>query len=190
MKWGQHSDRRYPVRSGQAAIRRSSPDAWRAERHVRCRSKGHGPGNDVLYQHPDDMSDYGWTWREALLKYNQDRPTNPLGLLPAWQLYDNPAYGRLAERVGIEKMFILSAGWGLIRGDFLTPYYCPMVPHSRWCAWPPRTGSRGRSAPWLARRGLTAGEPQIASRTTWRSFSVLIQAAARAEGSSRGQWPR
>jgi len=81
------------------------------------------PSDEVLYEHPDGMSDYGWTWREALLKYNEDRSQNPLHLLPAWQLYENPAYGRLFEKFGPEKLFILSAGWGLLRADFLTPYY-------------------------------------------------------------------
>ena len=82
-----------------------------------------GLSDDVLYEHPDDMSDYGWTWREALLKYNDDPSHNPLRLLPAWQLYDNVAYRRLFEKLGPEKLFILSAGWGLIRAGFLTPYY-------------------------------------------------------------------
>ena len=81
------------------------------------------PSDGLLYERPDDMSDYGWTWREALLRYNQDLSHNPLRLLPAWQLYDNPVYGRLFEKFGVEKFFILSAGWGLIRADFLTPYY-------------------------------------------------------------------
>lgn len=85
--------------------------------------KAAGPSDEVLYEHPDDMSDYGWTWREVLLKYNEDPSHNPLRLLPAWQLYDNAVYGRLFEKFGVEKLFILSAGWGLIRADFLTPYY-------------------------------------------------------------------
>jgi hypothetical protein len=85
--------------------------------------KAIAPSDEVLYERPDDMSDYGWSWREALLKYNEDSSHNPLRLLPAWQLYDNPVYGRLAERMGVPNLFILSAGWGLIRADFLTPYY-------------------------------------------------------------------
>jgi hypothetical protein len=85
--------------------------------------KAIGPSDDALYEHPDDMSDYGWTWRDALLKYNEDPSQNPLRLLPAWQLYDNPVYGRLSEHVCVPNLFILSAGWGLIRADFLTPYY-------------------------------------------------------------------
>jgi hypothetical protein len=82
-----------------------------------------GPSDDALYKHPDDMSDYGSTWRDALLKYNEDPSQNPRRLLPAWQLYDNPVYSCLAEHVGVPNLFILSAGWGLIRADFLTPYY-------------------------------------------------------------------
>lgn len=27
------------------------------------------------------------------------------------------------DRFGLHKVYILSAGWGLIRADFLTPYY-------------------------------------------------------------------
>jgi hypothetical protein len=30
---------------------------------------------------------------------------------------------RLADRFGLSKLYILSAGWGLIAADFLTPYY-------------------------------------------------------------------
>ena len=48
---------------------------------------------------------------------------NPLGLLPAWRLYKNPAYGELVSAFGIQNVFILSAGWGLIPADFLTPNY-------------------------------------------------------------------
>jgi hypothetical protein len=81
------------------------------------------PDDDMLYEHPDDTSGYGGTWRDTLLKYNQDLSKNPLRLLPAWQLYDEPTYGRLAKHVGVENLFILSAGWGLIRADFLTPVY-------------------------------------------------------------------
>ncbi len=82
------------------------------------------PGNpSVTYARPDDVSDTGMSWRNQLLEYNNGPGDNPLGLLPAWQLYENPTYGLLAEHYGVDKLFILSAGWGLIRGDFLTPNY-------------------------------------------------------------------
>jgi hypothetical protein len=79
------------------------------------------PGD--LFARPDDPSDWGVSWRQVLLKYNREPEDNPLGLCPAWQLYENGAYGRLVERLGLQNVYILSAGWGLISADFLTPYY-------------------------------------------------------------------
>lgn len=76
-----------------------------------------------VYARPDDLSDSGRAWRDVLLEYNDTPANNPLGLLPAYQLYKNRTYGRLVERLGVERVYILSAGWGLIRADFLTPYY-------------------------------------------------------------------
>lgn len=78
---------------------------------------------DVLFAHPDEVSPDGWPWRETLLKYNINQSDNPLRLLPAWQLYKNPTYERLVRRFGVQSVYILSAGWGMIRSDFLTPYY-------------------------------------------------------------------
>jgi hypothetical protein len=75
------------------------------------------------YARPDEPSGPGVSWRQMLLKYNEETEDNPLGLCPAWQLYENKTYGRLVDRFGLEKVYILSAGWGLIRADFLTPYY-------------------------------------------------------------------
>ena len=79
------------------------------------------------HAHPDDLADTGETWRKQLLRYNDLHKDvagdNPLGLLPAGQLYKDPIYARLAEKYGLERLYILSAGWGLIRADFLTPNY-------------------------------------------------------------------
>ncbi len=80
------------------------------------------PDDALAYTRPDDASDRVGTWRDVLLEYNR-KPENPLGLLPAWELYDNPVYGRLVVRFGVENVYILSAGWGLISGNFLTPDY-------------------------------------------------------------------
>jgi hypothetical protein len=79
--------------------------------------------SDVVYARPDDPSDMGLPWRDVLLEYNQNSRHNPLKLLPAWRLYDNRIYGRLVERVGVNSMYVLSAGWGLISAAFLTPCY-------------------------------------------------------------------
>ena len=79
------------------------------------------------YAYPDGTDDAGEPWREKLLRYNGihrgNADDNPLGLLPAWRLYQNPAYGLLYRKYGPDDLYILSAGWGLIRADFLTPTY-------------------------------------------------------------------
>ena len=82
------------------------------------------PANDdIVYARPDDMSDRGMTWRQVLLEYNKAPGDNPLKLLPAWQLYRNDVYARLARELGVGNVYILSAGWGLIAGSFFTPDY-------------------------------------------------------------------
>ena len=75
------------------------------------------------YAKPDDKTDNCQTWRSQLLSYNRESDNNPLNLLPAWKLYMNPTYQRLVNKLGIENVYILSAGWGLISADFLTPMY-------------------------------------------------------------------
>lgn len=80
------------------------------------------PDDAIVYARPDDASDKGAPWRDVLLNYNRNAE-NPLGLLPAWKLYDNPVYDRLVASVGTESVYILSAGWGLIAARFLTPDY-------------------------------------------------------------------
>ena len=76
-----------------------------------------------VHAHPDGTTDTGHTWREKLRAFNQSRGDNPLGLLPAWRLYKDNIYSRLAHEHGVENLYILSAGWGLIAADFLTPCY-------------------------------------------------------------------
>jgi hypothetical protein len=75
-----------------------------------------------IYAHPDDFVEDGSTWRDALLRYNE-LAENPLGLSCAFELYENPVYRRLVTKFGEGKVFILSAGWGLIKAGFRTPYY-------------------------------------------------------------------
>ncbi|MDE0053114.1 MAG: hypothetical protein OXP28_05585 [Gammaproteobacteria bacterium] len=77
----------------------------------------------TLYRHPDDPSGNRRTWRDELLEYNRRSEDNPLGLLPAWRLYKNAVYSQLVEAFGLNNVFILSAGWGLLAADFLTPNY-------------------------------------------------------------------
>jgi hypothetical protein len=78
---------------------------------------------DCIYARPDDVSDQGGRWRDVLARYNENVGANPLGLLAASELYGNDMYRALATKFGMEKTFILSAGWGLIPASFLTPYY-------------------------------------------------------------------
>lgn len=79
--------------------------------------------NGVVYARPDDPAEYGSTWRDEVLEYNRSPGSNPLGLLRASELYTEDVYQLLASRFGVDNLFILSAGWGLIPADFLTPNY-------------------------------------------------------------------
>ena len=86
--------------------------------------------NNYVYVRPDDICarpDYTfenqYTWRKKLLDYNKEGKSNPLGLLPAYKLYAHKVYENLVNKFGENQVFILSAGWGLIRSDFLTPDY-------------------------------------------------------------------
>lgn len=82
------------------------------------------PANENhVYARPDDTSDTGMSWRTVLREYNADPGSNPLGLLPAWQLYENRVYELLKNHCGLKRLYILSAGWGLITAGFLTPCY-------------------------------------------------------------------
>jgi len=82
------------------------------------------PDGKHSYARPDDISDDRRTWRQRLLDYNRNNArTNPNGILPAYKLYRNAAYEDLVNKFGIDRVFILSAGWGLIPADFLTAIY-------------------------------------------------------------------
>ena len=80
-------------------------------------------GKGIVYKRPDDRAGSGLSYREELVGYNRRPGGNPLGLLPAWRLYTNPVYAELVDTFGVPNVFILSAGWGLIAADFLTPDY-------------------------------------------------------------------
>ena len=61
-----------------------------------------------VYARPDDVSDTGKSWRTVLQEYNAVPGDNPLGLLPAWQLYKNSTYNILADHCGPDRLYILS----------------------------------------------------------------------------------
>ncbi len=78
------------------------------------------------YAMPDDISDDGTSWRVRLCAYNathEKNGDNPFDLLPAWELYKPPIYGKLVKEYGAENVYIMSAGWGLVSADFLVPDY-------------------------------------------------------------------
>ena len=75
------------------------------------------------FARPDEPSDVpSLSWRQRLEQYNASGK-NPLGLLPAYRLYSHPAYEKLASTFGVNNVRILSAGWGLVRADYLLPDY-------------------------------------------------------------------
>jgi hypothetical protein len=79
--------------------------------------------SSIYYCRPDDPVEPGLgTWRETLVAYNRSGE-NPYGLSAAADLYRPAVYRSLVSAFGRENIFILSAGWGLIRSDFLTPDY-------------------------------------------------------------------
>lgn len=81
------------------------------------------PSNEVVYARPDDIADAGKSWRDILLNYNKQPHNNRLDLYPAFHLYMNATYRALVKKYQAENVYILSAGWGLIGSEFLTPKY-------------------------------------------------------------------
>lgn len=79
---------------------------------------------EVIYRRPDNTDK---NWRQELESYNQrykEMGKNPFGLCKAWELYQPEEYELLAKsKFGEKNVFILSAGWGLVRADYLLPYY-------------------------------------------------------------------
>lgn len=72
---------------------------------------------------PDDIREGTCsTWRAYLESYNR-QSSNPNNLFPAGELYKPPIYKALIRKFGATNIFILSAGWGLVRSDYLIPYY-------------------------------------------------------------------
>ena len=87
-------------------------------------AKAVSPMPGFCYAHPDGEAKGDKTWREKLVAYNKScKDENPFGLLPAYKLYSHKRYTELVKVFGIDNVYILSAGWGLIRASFLTPNY-------------------------------------------------------------------
>jgi hypothetical protein len=98
----------------------------------------HPPGETDIFSRPDDaIPSSSTTWRQHLVTYNSSG-ANPDHLLQAGSLYSPPAYVALLRSVGTENFYILSAGWGLVRSDFLLPDY-DITFSSQGEAWKRRT---------------------------------------------------
>ena len=83
----------------------------------------------MRYARPDDLcGEKAATWRDLLKHYNE-QPDNPCKLFRAADLYApkehefRNLYRELVGVFGWDHVFILSAGWGLIRASFWTPDY-------------------------------------------------------------------
>ena len=107
--------------------------------------------------HPDGLAPGGRTWREEVLTYNENA-NNPQRLYTAWELYRPAAYHRLVEALGVENVFVLSAGWGLVRADFRLPMYDITF-----------TSQVKKNRPWTYRR----------KSDTYRDFSHLPDSTAK-----------
>lgn len=80
-------------------------------------------GDGILWARPDDPSDAsGTTWRQRVEAANS-AGEDATALLRAFELYQPAAFRRLAKRFGTDNLFILSAGWGLVRADYRLPTY-------------------------------------------------------------------
>lgn len=116
-------DRRHPVRRRQAEEGGSSGGRW-TKGAVRRRSRERAAERLRHLQAPGRRRVLRTLLpgRAGGLQRNQ-RADNPLGLLPAWKLYTKPAYRKLAKHFGIDNLYILSAGWGLVAAYYLLPCY-------------------------------------------------------------------
>ena len=84
-------ERGHPVRGQQALhaghMRRRERDGTPV---MFVADPAHAPrAGDLVYARPDDLADDGRIWRDWLLEYNRLPGSNPLKLLPAFELYEN-----------------------------------------------------------------------------------------------------
>jgi len=80
---------------------------------------------DYLACRPDDMkSKQDMSWRQYIYLINQSgKCFKDNRVIRSAELYTETIYMQLVNAFGWENVFILSAGWGLIRSDFYIPYY-------------------------------------------------------------------
>ena len=112
----------------------------------------------LCHARPDSRSSFCVTWRKLVVGYNENRRNNPLGLLPAWSLYPDEIYAQLVEQLGVHKVYILSAGWGLVKSSFLIPNLGQTNVRFRWGSMDytttvlPKVGKSGTTASFSGRK--------------------------------------
>ena len=107
---------------------------------------------------PDDPAGEG-SFRDVVIRYNERflrDGVNPDRLFAASDLYFPAIYRLLVDAVGSSDVFILSAGWGLVRAAYLLPHYNV-------------TFSILKKVPKYARREKRDG--------SWRDFNHLAEAS-------------
>jgi hypothetical protein len=74
--------------------------------------------NNAFYVHPDDLiPNENISWRDLIAQQEEHND-----LLSAYNLYRPGIYNSLFEHYGND-LFIISAGWGIIRADYRLPKY-------------------------------------------------------------------
>lgn len=107
---------------------------WRDRQVVFVANRNKYTESDPVPYEPDEtIPDTNMTWRHAFLDhYRNKRKPDVLDdadeLPEAWKLYYpqypfQDIYKCLVNKCGKEKVFILSAGWGLVNADFQLPPY-------------------------------------------------------------------
>jgi hypothetical protein len=97
-------------------------------------------GAGLHFAHPDDSSDRtGKSWRDVVADMNSG--VEPSELVPTSDLYANGTYRDLVSTFSAGRVYILLAGWGLVRADYLIPNMT-----SRSAATPSHTSEGGGSA--------------------------------------------
>jgi len=95
-----------------------------------CKVKNGNEG--IIYFRPDDRNpSSNKSWREFLVEYN-NQGDNYLNLTKAANLYKPNIYKALVNKFGWDNVFILSAGWGLVRANYLLPYYNITFSYSKY----------------------------------------------------------
>ena len=81
-----------------------------------------------VYVNPNQIIDQNKniTWFDKLKEYNKEyveTGDNPYNLFKAVELYRNAIFNHIKQRIGSENIYILSAGWGIVKGSYLLPDY-------------------------------------------------------------------